>query len=493
MSDYEKGEKNEHFEDVAAAPSEEQLAPPLDEKADRRLVRKLDWNLLPFVSLLYLLSFLDRSNIGNARVAGLVTDIGLKGLQYNICAAVFFITYSAAEIPSNMALKLLRPSIWIPSIMVAWGLVMTFMCFVKDFKGLLIARVFLGLTEAGLFPGVNFYISMWYKRSELARRVALFFSAATIAGAFGGLLAFGIDHMEGVGGLHGWAWIFALEGILTVIVAIIAFFYLHDYPETARFLTAEEKLAVRARITRDANSLATHFDIKFVWQALGDWKSWMQVIIYTGILIPVYAFSLFLPTIITGLGYSGPQAQLLSVPPYVVACIVTIAVGIYSDKHRLRGPYILGFAPIAVVGYAVLYATDPRTQPGAGYAGTVIAACGVFPTVAVAIAWAGNNAGGELKRGVVLAMTIGFGNLGGIASSFIYRAQDSPRYHLGHGVVIGVLCMSWFASLIAVLVYRRSNTQKDELCAREGIVDCEERRMEYRDMGDASPLFRYTI
>ncbi|KAG8781875.1 hypothetical protein FRC12_021443 [Ceratobasidium sp. 428] len=492
MSDYEKGEKSEHI-DVVAAPSNEQLPEPLDEKADKRLVRKLDWNLLPFVSLLYLLSFLDRSNIGNARVAGLATDIGLKGLQYNVCAAVFFITYSAAEIPSNMALKLLRPSIWIPSIMVGWGLVMTFMCFVKDFKGLLIARLFLGLTEAGLFPGVNFYISMWYKRSELARRVALFFSAATIAGAFGGLLAFGIDHMEGVGGLHGWAWIFALEGMLTVIVAGIAFFYLHDYPETARFLTPEEKLAVRARITRDASSLATHFDHKFVWQALLDWKSWMQVVVYTGILIPVYAFSLFLPTIITGLGYSGPNAQLLSVPPYVVACIVTIVVGIYSDKYHSRGPFILAFAPFAIIGYAILYATNPVHQPGAGYAGTIIAACGVFPTVAVAIAWAGNNAGGEMKRGVVLAMTIGFGNLGGIVSSFVYRAVDSPRYHLGHGVVIGVLCMSWVASLIMMFVYKKQNRDKIEMCAREGIVDCEERRLEYRDMGDASPLFRYTI
>ncbi|KAF8749203.1 Major Facilitator Superfamily [Rhizoctonia solani] len=364
MSDYEKGEKNEHLEDVAVH-SEEQLSAPLDEKADRRLtLSRLTPPKIRFLIILALV--LDRSNIGNARVAGLVTDIGLKGLQYNICAAVFFITYSAAEIPSNMALKLLRPSIWIPSIMVAWGLVMTFMCFVKDFKGLLIARLFLGLTEAGLFPGVNFYISMWYKRSELARRVALFFSAATLpvhlavfwpleSTTWRALVVYmvglGLDVPQ-----------FALEGMLTVIVAIVAFFYLHDYPETARFLTPEEKLAVRARITRDANSLATHFDIKFVWQALGDWKSWMQVIIYTGILIPVYAFSLFLPTIITGLGYSGPQAQLLSVPPYVVACIVTIAVGIYSDKHHLRGPYILAFAPIAIVGYAVLYATDPHTQ-----------------------------------------------------------------------------------------------------------------------------------
>ncbi|KAG8680665.1 hypothetical protein FRC08_016118 [Ceratobasidium sp. 394] len=304
-------EKESECIDLIVLGQDEQLAEPLDDKADKRLVRKLDWNLLPLVSLLYLLSFLDRSNIGNARVVGLATDIGLKGLEYNICAAVFFITYSAAEIPSNMLLKLLRPSIWIPSIMIGWGLVMTFMCLVKDFKGLLIARLFLGLTEAGLFPGVNFYISMWYKRSEIARRVALFFSAATIAGAFGGLLAFGIDHMEGVGGLHGWAWIFALEGIITVAIAGFAFFYLHDYPETARFLTPDERRAVRARITQDASSLATHFDRKFVWQALSDWKSWMQVVVYTGILIPLYAFSLFLPTIITGLGYSGSHAQLL--------------------------------------------------------------------------------------------------------------------------------------------------------------------------------------
>ncbi|QRW23990.1 major facilitator superfamily transporter [Rhizoctonia solani] len=466
MSDYEKGEKNEHLEDVAVH-SEEQLSAPLDEKADRRLTLS---RLTPKIRfLLYLLSFLDRSNIGNARVAGLVTDIGLKGLQYNICAAVFFITYSAAEIPSNMALKLLRPSIWIPSIMVAWGLVMTFMCFVKDFKGLLIARLFLGLTEAGLFPGVNFtflcgtnalsllvVLHFSFRLLPLPVHLAVFWplESTTWRALVVYMVGLGLNPTRDVPQ-------FALEGMLTVIVAIVAFFYLHDVsigsmhlmskltivlvPETARFLTPEEKLAVRARITRDANSLATHFDIKFVWQALGDWKSWMQVIIYTGILIPVYAFSLFLPTIITGLGYSGPQAQLLSVPPYVVACIVTIA-------------------------------------PGAGYAATIIAACGVFPTVAVAIAWAGNNAGGELKRGVVLAMTIGFGNLGGISSL--------PP---GHGVVIGVLCMSWVASLIAVVVYRRLNTQKDELCAREDIVDNEERRTEYRDLGDASPLFRYTI
>ncbi|KIM83273.1 hypothetical protein PILCRDRAFT_7230 [Piloderma croceum F 1598] len=128
-------------------------------------------------------------------------DLNLVGLKYNIAAAVFFIPYSLAEVPSNIALKLYRPSRWIPSIMVAWGLIMTLMCLVNSYKGLITARVFLGLSEAGLFAGkfirVTYYISLWYPRSERAMRVAIFFSAASVAGAFGGLLAYGIEKMEG--------------------------------------------------------------------------------------------------------------------------------------------------------------------------------------------------------------------------------------------------------------------------------------------------------
>ncbi|KAF8843025.1 MFS general substrate transporter [Paxillus ammoniavirescens] len=166
-----------------------------------RLLRKLDWHLLPLVSLLYLLSFLDRSNcvgltsigeyqyLGNAKVAGMSTDLNLVGFRYNTAAAVFFILYSLAEVPSNIALKLFRPSRWIPAIMVVWGLIMTLMCLVNSYQGLIAARIFLGLAEAGLFPGVTYYISLWYPRAERSKRIAIFFSAATVAGAFGGVLA----------------------------------------------------------------------------------------------------------------------------------------------------------------------------------------------------------------------------------------------------------------------------------------------------------------
>ncbi|KAH7913268.1 major facilitator superfamily domain-containing protein [Hygrophoropsis aurantiaca] len=446
-----------------------------------RILRKLDWHLLPFVSLLYLLSFLDRSNVGNAKVAGMATDLNLIGYRYNIAAAVFFV--SVSYLPRNIALKLFRPSRWIPSIMVAWGLVMTLMCLVNSFRSLIAARIFLGLTEAGLFPGVTYYISLWYPRSEQAKRVAIFFSAATVAGAFGGLLAYGIEKMEGIGGLHGWQWIFCLEGILTIIVACLSYFFMHDYPETATFLTHSERLYVVDMLKRDANSLSTHYDIKFVWQAMTDYKTYLQIGIYIGLLIPIYAIALFTPTIINELGYSAANAQLLSVPPFVAGCIFTILVGIYSDKHNSRGPYIIGCAAVSLIGYIILYT---QSKPVPSYVGAIIAAVGVFPTIAVNLAWASSNAGGDMKRGVVIAMVIGLGNLGGICSSFIYI--DPPRFHIGHGTIIGWLSLSIILSFVAIWDYSRLNKQKEALCAKEGIT--EDRREEFRDLGDASPLFR---
>lgn len=179
----------------------------LDEK---KILRKMDLRLLPMLALLYLLSFLDRGNIGNAKIEGLTDTLGLTGPEYNWCLTIFFFSYAAFEVPSNLLLKRLRPSFWLPTIMVAWGVVMTLMGIVQNYSGLLAARFFLGVTEAGLFPGVAYYITMWYCRHEAQFRQALFFSAASVAGAFSGLLAFGIAHMDGVGGLEGWRWIFIL-------------------------------------------------------------------------------------------------------------------------------------------------------------------------------------------------------------------------------------------------------------------------------------------
>jgi MFS family permease len=171
---------------------------------------------------------------------------------------------------------------------------------VHNYQGMLVARWFLGLTEAGLFPGVSYLLSCWYRRGELGIRLAIFFSAAAVAGSFGGLLAYGISKMAGVGGKPGWAWIFILEGLATVLVGIASFWMVPDFPLEAKFLTEQERQRVIERLSKDQQSSAEHEDFKmaYFWESVKDWKTWTSAVVYMGCVGPLFAFALFLPTII---------------------------------------------------------------------------------------------------------------------------------------------------------------------------------------------------
>ncbi|TBU21809.1 MFS general substrate transporter [Dichomitus squalens] len=461
---------------------------PNDEVDSRRVYWKLDMRLVPLSCLLYLLSFLDRTSIGNAKIAGMVDDLHLTGLKYNLCAAILLIPYALLEVPSNLALKKLGPSRWIPFIMAAWGIIVVAEGFVKSFGGLMTARVFQGMAESGIFPGLTFYLCVWYPRTAHAQRISLLYSAVTLAGAFGGLLAFAIVKMDGIGGLNGWSWIFILEGLVTFIVAIFAWFYMSDYPENASFLTKLEREWLVETIKQDSTGLSKEFKRKFVFQALRDPHVWMLFGIHFCLIIPAYAFSLFLPTMITGLGFSSSKAQLLSVPPNAAGCLTTVVGGVLSDRFRARGPFILVGSLTALAGYCILFTT---ADSWTGYVGTILAACGLFPSIACVLAWAGGNSGGEVKRAVAIAIVIGCGNLGPIVSSFIYRQQDSPRYLPGHGTAIGCLCVAIVLSMVAMLEFTRLNRKKTAKCEHDGIT--EDMAGDFVEMGDASPLYRYTI
>lgn len=206
--------------------------PEYHDKATQRILRKVDFRLIPLLTFLYVLSFLDRSNIGNANIAGMSESLGLVGNQYNICLMVFFFTYALLEVPCNMMLKIMRPSTWITIMMLSWGLVMTLQGIVQGYYGLIATRVMLGVCEAGFFPAASYLVTTWYCRFEVQRRLSVFYSAAALAGAFSGILAYGISFMDGTGGLEGWRWIFILEGILTVVVGASLHWTLPDSPET---------------------------------------------------------------------------------------------------------------------------------------------------------------------------------------------------------------------------------------------------------------------
>ncbi|KAI1912113.1 hypothetical protein LOZ53_004503 [Ophidiomyces ophidiicola] len=461
---------------------------------EKKVLRKMDIRLIPMLALLYLLSFLDRGNIGNARLEGLEKDLNLKGSEYNWCLTVFFFTYATFEIPSNVLLKKLKPSIYLPSIMLAWGTVMTLMGIVQNYHGLLISRIFLGITEAGLYPGCAYYITMWYCSKEGQFRQALFFSAASMAGAFSGLLAYGIAKMDGVGGYAGWRWIFILEGLLTVVVAVMSFWTIYDFPDTAPFFTERERAFVVHRLKYQGTkpgakrvAQADEFEWKYVWDAFKDWQVYVAIVMFWGIVCPLYGLSLFLPSIIRDLGYTASTAQLLTVPVYCTAAALAIATAWYADKKGSRSPFVLFYMGIIALGFIICIASAGRGVPGVVYAGVFIAVCGLYPAFPGNITWLSSNLAGSYKRATGMAIQIGIGNLCGAMAANFYRPGDAPKYYVGHSLELGFVVAGMLAALTLRICYQRINKKRDE----EGTGDLTEEEM--ARMGDKSPAFRYSL
>ncbi|KAM5543430.1 hypothetical protein V8D89_002681 [Ganoderma adspersum] len=467
--------------DVVAARSPLSIDP-------KNVLRKLDLRLLPAACALFFLCSLDRTNIGNAKVAGLVADLHLTGVQFNLCVAILLIPYSLLDVPSNIALKKIGPSRWLPIVMFVWGCIMISMSFVKNFGGLMTTRVLLGAAEAGILPGLTYYLSAWYPKAVLGRRIGILYAGSTLANAFGGLLAFAIEKMNGIGGLPGWSWIFLLEGLLTVLMATLLYFCMHDDPENATFLAKAERDWLLDTIQSDNAGLSKQFKREFVTQALRDPQAHIHAAIFFFTAIPALSFPIFLPTIINGLGYSSTNAQLLSIAPNATGCVFTLAICVLSDRVRARGPFVLAGSAVTIVGYAMVFATK---IPAAQYAGTVVVAAGLLPSVACQLAWMGGTFGGEVKRAVAIAFIVGCGNLGGIVASFIYRQQDSPRYLPGHTVCIGSLCVLIVLCALAMVRLHILNRSKIAQCEREGITA--EKSEAFVELGDGSPLYRYML
>ncbi|KAF4952159.1 hypothetical protein FGADI_6955 [Fusarium gaditjirri] len=499
MSDYDRKETLEE----KASTSEVDLAGINDpyaglgeeeaREAEKKLLRKIDMKLVPWLCLLYLICFLDRTNIGNAKIAGLLDDVHMDTHQFNLTLTIFYISYAVFEPLANVLLKWSKPSIFIPAIMVLWGASMLGMGFVKTWDGLMAARWFLGVTEAGLFPGINYYLSCWYKRSEFGARAAWFFSAAALAGSFGGLLAAAIQKMDGVSGIAGWAWIFILEGLMTIAVGIISFWMVHDFPTDAKFITEEERARVIYRLTADKQSSAQdeQFKMKYFWQSITDWKTYCGMLIYMGPLMPLYSFSVFLPTIIQNMAFTDKKAivknQLLSVPPYALAAVVTICVGMYSDRLNKRGIFNLCAAPVGIAGFIMLIAS---TNPAVQYTGCFLGALGIYPVIPITISWVANNVEGVYKRGITLGFVIGWGNLNGVVSSNVFI--NGPRFYPGHGTVLAYMFGGIFCgSLLMYVLLSREN--KARLAGeRDHLVEGKS-EAEIHEMGDKRPDFLYTL
>ncbi|KAK3350615.1 major facilitator superfamily domain-containing protein [Neurospora tetraspora] len=455
---------------------------------EKSLLLKLDIRLLPAVGILYLLSFLDRSNVGNARIEGLASDLGMTGNQYLTGLTLYFIGYVIFEIPCNIVLKRTTPRFWLPTLTILWGIVATLLGIVQNLTGFFIARFFLGVAESGLFPGVVYYFSMWYKRRERQFRISLFFGAAALAGSFGGILAYGIGFMRGTVWEHGWRWIFILEGVATVLVAVGAYWFIYNYPDTAEFLSDKERKFIHARLASDSD--ATH-DERFTWdnvlRAIKDPKCWLYGLSFHTMSLPLYTFSLFLPSIINALGYRAATAQLLTIPPYAFAFLTTLTVATVSERLHQRAIFIIGSAILAIIGYIMLLTNkDPIARPGLSYAGTFFAAGGIYPATALALSWPAINVSGQTKRAVANAMQISIGNLGAVLGTQLYRSGDGPRYIVGHSFALGYLAGNVIVSSLLYFILSRENKRRD------GVAPEVEEVGHLKDWdGDEDPRWRF--
>ncbi|KAF9506094.1 hypothetical protein BS47DRAFT_1353318 [Hydnum rufescens UP504] len=470
---------------------------------ERAIKRRITIAIVPYSTFLYV-------NIGQARLAGLEKDLHLKGNQYDIALTVFFASYIFFEVPSNPALRWLKPHRWICFTMLSWGLVMTLMGVVNDFGGLTAARLMLGLAESGLLPGIALLLTTWYNRNEQNFVISLLSAAASLAGAFGGILAFGIRHMDGVGGKGGWAWIFILEGIVTFLCAIPAWWLIPDFPEDHRVLKGIDRERWLHRLAK--NQGVTNAPLPFSWRqvrrAFTDWRTHVYALLYIGIAEPVYSLSLFMPTIIKELGYTNANATLLSVPPYVFAFITTLSVAIASDRLVQRGIFIIGGMLTVIVGYAILIA---NVSTGVKYFALFLCVGGASPCVATATTLIGNY-GPVYTRAAAMGFFFSVGNCAAIISSNIYPNSTAPRFIRGHSIAVAFSFMTIICVSILMASNWRENARRDRVygvVAPDGsdahprkVLTPEQKvtwgleglsELEIIELGDRHPGFRYIL
>ncbi|KAF9888984.1 hypothetical protein FE257_008154 [Aspergillus nanangensis] len=482
MKDISSGTRNALPQDVEPG--------RLNAEAEKGVIRKLDGRIMPLAMLLYLFSFLDRVNIGNARLYGLEEDLALAGNQYQILVSVIFATYISLELPSNWVIKKIHPSRWISFLATGWGIVATLSGITTTFGGMLACRILMGALEGGLWPGLVTYLTLFYTRRDLGLRIAVLFACSALAGACGGLLAFGIGFMEGIAGYHGWRWIMILEGLPAVILGVAAWFGLADDPSTAYYLTLDERALLQARLDQQPGltESAKRFHWKDVLEAFLDWKTWIFCFAQFGADVMLYAFSTFLPTIIKSINkdFSTPVVQVLTIPCYLLGAASFLLVSHVSDRQQRRGVWVVIMGTVSVCGYGMLISDG---NIAVHYAGCYLVAAGLYVIAGLPLAWLPTNTPRYGKRTTSIAMQAAIGNSAGILSSFLYPTADGPHYIKGHAIA---LSMGSFAVISYGIVWayygvenrRRGNGSSQE--QKDGLTYAG-----LEELGDKSPTFIY--
>ncbi|KAI0107659.1 MFS general substrate transporter [Hypoxylon sp. NC0597] len=420
----------------------------IDPVVEKRVRNKIDRVLVPLVMGLYLVAFLDRSNIGNAETAGMSKDLGFDDPHYQWLLTIFYIPYIVFEWAALMW-KAVPPHIWATCCVLVWGLASTLQAAAFNWSGLMACRFFLATAEAGYGPGVPYLLSFFYKRHELGFRCGIFLSAAPLATTFAGALAYGITSGHPAH-IANWRLLFIVEGVPSVLLALVAYYRMPDSADTASFLTEEERRVAKIRAIQQTGSEGAKRigrpNFKDVFMSLKDIKTWIPPLMYFSCNVSFSSLPVFLPTILQNMGFTAINAQGLSAPPYFLSFLVCILTTWIADKTRQRGLMIIGLSLLAGVGYILLLACK---SVAVRYFGVFLAAAGVFPAISNILPWTVNNQGNDSKRGAGIALLNIIGQCGPLLGTRMFPARDAPYYIMGMGVCAAFM---FFNALLALIL-----------------------------------------
>lgn len=433
----------------------------LDPALERRTLRKFDKYLLPPLAVILLLAYLDRSNLGNAKVFGFEEGLGLEGNQFNIISTCFYPAYVVLETPWTMAVKRYGAKHVLGVAMVSWSIITLCTGFIHNYSQAIALRVLLGAFEAGLVPCVVFIISTIWAREDQAKRNAIIYGCNCLSGAFGGLIAYAIESMGTRLGLEAWRWLFIIEGAASIGLCGMCWLMLPNTAEDAWFLSAEEKEMMKARKLRDIAHRGDDKDaLKYTKMALTDINVYLAAITLFCCSIPLFGFGTFLPSIIKGLGYTSLQANYLTIPVYVLATITLATATFTSDRLKKRTPVLLVMLLPVIVGYIIVCSTASHA---AGYFAMFLCGSGIYAFNCLLLTWVSNNLAPDYKRSVGVPLFICLGNISGIASSNIYPSTDAPRYLVGNAVSAGTESVAMICVLGMWWALRSRNIEKERL------------------------------
>lgn len=419
---------------------------PSEEKA---LVRKMAWKVLPFLLLAYLICIIDRLNVGLAALT-MNAELGFTATVYGWGAGLFFIGYFIGEVPSNLILSRVGARLWFARIMLTWGVFAIAMGFISGATSFFVIRFLLGVAEAGFFPGVIYYLTLWFPAQYRGRIFGLFLIISplnnTIAAPLGGLI---LRYFDGAMGLPGWRWLFIVEGLPTILMTYLCLRLVIDGPDKARWLTDAEKAHLRARLQAEAES-RTETKHLSIWQTLGNPKVLLFALVYTGLAIGIYGLSLWMPQLIKSTGVKDSlHIGLIMAIPYLIATVCMVLWSRHSDKTGERVYHCSGALALAAIG---MVSSAFIGSPVLAMVALTVAAIGMYCSQPVFWAMPTSYLTGVAAAGGI-AFINSVGNLGGFVGPFMvgWLKDNAGGFQAGLVFLGGCLLTG---SIVALIVGR---------------------------------------